>query len=350
MTPSASHNNKTVVIYRMGSLGDTLVSLPVFHAIARATPGARRVALTNFPVSSKAAALETILGGSGLIDDAVAYPVGTRSLGELWKLRAQLRSLGADTLYYLTAPKGGLGVWRDYLFFKLCGFKHVIGTPLTEDLRNWRELPDGTLEPECERLARCFSGLEKIDLKNPADWSLHLTAQERSRGEAIASPLAAAPYMAINMGGKVVEKDWGEANWISLLKRVSEREPGMGLLVVGAQEDSERATRVAAAWSGAWVDACGKLSPRETAAAVAGARVFVGHDSGPMHLAASVGVPCIGLFGNYNRPKSWHPYGDHHLPIHDMRGVQAIEVDEVEARVNAVLASALTDALHERRG
>lgn len=334
---SAEHNNKTVVIYRMGSLGDTLVSLPVFHAIARATPGAKRVALTNFPISSKAAALETILGGSGLIHGALAYPVGTRSLAELWKLRTQLRSLGADTLYYLTASKGAKGVWRDYLFFKLCGFKRVIGAPLTDDLRNWRELPDGTLEPECERLARCFSGLEKIDLKDPKAWSLNLTDAERQRGQEVSSPLPAGHYMAINMGGKVIEKDWGEANWMALLRQVSARHPHMGLLIVGAQEDSERAVRVASSWAGPWVDACGKLSPRETAAAMAGASLFIGHDSGPMHLAASVGVPCIGLFGNYNRPKSWHPYGDHHLPIHDMRGVHAIEVGDVEARVRAVL-------------
>ena len=54
-----------IVIYRLGSLGDTIVALPCFHAITRAHPGAERIVLTNFPVSAKAAPLEGILGGSG---------------------------------------------------------------------------------------------------------------------------------------------------------------------------------------------------------------------------------------------------------------------------------------------
>ena len=69
---------------------------------------------------------------------------------------------------------------------------------------------------------------------------------------------------------------------------------------------------------------------------LAKAALFVGHDSGPLHLAAAVGLACVALFGGYNRPRKWHPVGDHHRIIHNMAGVQAISPDEV---LEAVLAA-----------
>jgi len=326
---SSRHGAKPVVIYRLGSLGDTIVALPCFHAIAKAHPDARRVVLTNIPVSSKAAPLEGILGGSGLIDSTTAYPVGTRSIQALWQLRRELVALGADTLYYLTPARGLLAAWRDLVYFKLCGFKHIIGIPLTPDLQTNRTGADGSLEQEACRLARCMAPVGPIDLNDPAQWDLRLTAAEISAGQRITAPLSLRPYIAINMGGKVLKNDWGQHHWAQLLQHLAPQYSDHGLIIVGAQEDSARAQAVGAHWQGPVVDACGRLSPRESAAAMQQARLFVGHDSGPMHLAAAMGVPCIGLFGDNNPPAKWHPYGRAHHVIHRMSGVQTIRVDEV---------------------
>ena len=57
---------KKVLIYRLGSLGDTTVALPCFHLIERAFPASERVLLTNFPVHAKAPASAAVLGDSGL--------------------------------------------------------------------------------------------------------------------------------------------------------------------------------------------------------------------------------------------------------------------------------------------
>jgi heptosyltransferase III len=329
---------KPVVIYRLGSLGDTIVSLPCFHAIARATPGARRIALTNVPVSSKAAPLEGILGGSGLISGKVAYPVGTRSLQALWDVRRQLRASGADTLYYLTPARGLTAAWRDWLFFKLCGFKQIIGAPLTPDLQRNRVVNEaGHIEQECVRLARCMARLGPIELNNPSMWDLKLTAQERQRAGTLMSPLHDHSFLAINMGGKVAINDWGISNWLNLLQSMSAAQPALGLLIVGAAEDSERAQQIAQVWQGPVVNSCGQLSPRESAAAMEGAALFIGHDSGPMHLAAAMGVKCIGLFGDNNPPAKWHPYGQGNKAIHDMRGVTSITVEHVLGTAQTML-------------
>jgi ADP-heptose:LPS heptosyltransferase len=167
-------------------------------------------------------------------------------------------------------------------------------------------------------------------------WNLRLSEREISMGDAVLAQLQGMPYFAINMGGKAKEKDWGLDNWILLLRKLSDQYPDTGLLVVGAAEDSERARLVADSWSGRVIDACGSLSPRESAAAMRHAAAFVGHDSGPLHLAAAAGVLCVGLFGNFNRPRRWHPPGPQHRIIHRMSGLQTITVTEVLKAVQEI--------------
>ncbi|UWU67621.1 glycosyltransferase family 9 protein [Bradyrhizobium sp. NC92] len=322
-------SREKILVYRLGSLGDTIVALPCFHKIAEAFPDADRILLTNIPVSTKAAPLQAVLGDNGLIHRYISYPTGTRSLAELWKLSQTIRAMGVDTLVYLMPARGRTKIVRDRYFFRLSGVGRIIGLPTTPDLQANRIDPKtGAEERECERLARTLFELGPIDLASAASWDLLLTAQERQKGEEIVAGIKASP-IALNMGGKAAEKDWGIERWLELLKRLSASFGDHPLLIVGAAEDSERAQQVGQAWPGTVIDACGRLSPRESAAALRSAKLFIGHDSGPLHLAAAIGVSCVGLFGNFNKPMKWHPYGAGHRIIHDMAGMAAISINEV---------------------
>jgi len=326
-------DTKPILIYRLGSLGDTIVALPCFHAIERAFPGRRRLVLTNVPVSTKAAPLAIILEPGGLIDGVIDYPVGLRSFGPLWRLRKAIRATGADTLVYMAAARGLKNVKRDMLFFHLCGLKTILCAPSTADLHDNRELPGGAQEPEAERLARTFAPLGSLDLSDRANWNLRLTAAETAAADAALAPLDSLPFLAINIGGKVLPKDWGDDNWTALLAALAPSKGHMGMAAVGATEDSERSVAVLKTWPGPTANLCGKLRPRESAAVLGRAEAFIGHDSGPLHLAAASGTSTVGLFGDYNRPRKWHPYGSGHRPLHDMRGVRAITVEQVRDAV-----------------
>ncbi len=52
----------------------------------------------------------------------------------------------------------------------------------------------------------------------------------------------------------------------------------------------------------------------ELAAVLRRARIFVGSDTGPLHIAAAVGTPCVGLFGT-TRPQDCGAYGPQHVHI-----------------------------------
>lgn len=330
-----------IVIYRLGSLGDTVVALPCLHQVERAFPDAERVLLTNFPVHAKSPPLQAVLADNGLVHRYLAYPAGTRSLGALLRLALELRRLRAHTLVYLTPARGRLAAWRDLLYFRLaCGIPRVVGVPVTADLQQHRVDADGLLERECERLARCVAPLGAVDLDRRDSWDLRLTPHESAAADEALGAIGDAPAIAVNMGGKFRQNDWGVERWHALMAALQARWGDHALMVVGGPEDAERAQALAARWPSPVVNLCGRLTPRASAAAMARAAVFVGHDSGPLHLAACMGVPCVGLFGDHHRPRKWHPWGRRHRLVHDLRGVQAIEVAQVQAAVDALLESA----------
>ena len=61
---------------------------------------------------------------------------------------------------------------------------------------------------------------------------------------------------------------------------------------------------------------------------LAGARVYIGNDSGPTHLAAAVGTPVVALFGPSD-PAVWAPRGPR-VRVAAAPTLEAIEVTEVE--------------------
>jgi heptosyltransferase-3 len=317
---------KRMLIYRLGSLGDTLVALPALHVVARAFPDAERRLLTNFPVDVKAPPAAAILENSGLVAGYFHYVVGMRSAVELARLWWQLRRWRPDVLVYLGAARGVESARRDARFFRLCGVREMVGVPLTEAMQQnffGAETAEGLtdLEPEAARLARNIAELGDARLGDAAGWDLLLTDAERATARAaIGADLLTLPIIAVSVGTKVQAKDWGRDNWRALLARLAAAYPAYGLLLVGVAEESEASEVAADSWraagGGVVVNLCGKLTPRESAAALAEARIFVGHDSGPMHLAAAVQTPCVAIFAARNIPRVWFPFGEQHRVVY----------------------------------
>ena len=356
----ANQKTRRVLIYRLGSLGDMVVALPALHLVERALPNAERRLLTNLPVHAKAPAAEAVLGGSGLVSGYFGYPVGTRSAWQLLRLWWQVWRWRPQVAVYLGSARGVEAARRDARFLKLCGVRRVIGVPLNEELQhnfygaetdaacqdNW--------EPEAGRLARCIAELGDARIHEAASWDLRLSDAERAA--AAQHFVHGTPAIAVSVGTKVQAKDWGAENWRALLAKLAAQSPGRTLLMVGAAEESLASEFAADGWrangGGPVMNLCGRLTPRESAAALAQAQIFAGHDSGPMHLAAAVGVPCVAVFAARNIPRQWFPYGEGHRVLYRRvecagcgletciverkRCITSITVDEVLAAVGQV--------------
>ena len=361
---------RRVLVYRLGSLGDMLIALPALRLVARAFPDARRVLLTNTPVHAKAPAAATVLEGTGLLHEYLPYSVGTRSIRELAALWYRILRFRPEIVIYLAASRGIGVAKRDLRFFQLCGVKRIIGVPLTEALQQnfygaapesaeaKQQLFSANLEPEAARLARNIAELGDVRLRDPDSWKLNLTEAEQLRAAQALSPVLAAPEcITVSVGTKVQAKDWGQENWRALLGRVAAELPGRGLVLLGSPEEARSSDFAAQDWAthggGPVLNLCGQLTPRESAAAIARSRMFLGHDSGPMHLAAAVGTPLVAIFAARNIPCQWFPFGDTQEVIYHRvecwgcgletcleqrkKCIASIAVEEVLDRVHALL-------------
>jgi len=307
---------RRVLIYRLGSLGDTVIALPCFHLIARAFPHAKRLLLTNFPVHAKAPASAAVLGESGLVHGYMRYSVGTRSPTKLLRLAWSILRFRPDVLIYMMPVRPLKNVRRDHLFFRLCGVRKIIGLPGEDQLQHRLDPQTGLYEREASRLARALITLGDAHPEKQASWNLCLTALEREAATKALGELTQRPLIVCGPGTKMEAKDWGQENWRALLAQLHSTYPGHGLVMIGAKEEAAMSDFAAQQWTGAKVNLCGLLSPRETAAVLERAQVFLGPDSGPMHLAASVGVPCVIAFSAAGIPGLWFPVGTQHEIIY----------------------------------
>ncbi len=327
-TPNSSI--KRVLIYRLGSLGDTVIALPALKVVANAFPQAERRLLTSFPPSSKAPPSSAIVENTGLIHGFVRYTYGTRSVRELMILWWTIARWRPEVLVYLSGPRGVASAKRDALFFRLCGIRRLIGVPITEDMQQNRRSPrvsltnktsdKNTFEPECARLTRNISELGLVHLNDSSAWDLQLTPDERSRSLEVLLPIRGLRFIAMSIGTKNQSNDWEAGNWHDLLFRLAKAYPDLALVICGAAVEFELSDLVAAGWreasSAPVLNLCGFLHPRETAAVFECAEVFIGHDSGPAHLAAAVQTPCVAIYGARNLPGIWFPFGDAHRVLY----------------------------------
>nr|WP_262909248.1 glycosyltransferase family 9 protein [Mucilaginibacter roseus] len=230
----------------------------------------------------------------------------------------QIRKLNIDTVVNINPARSRISLLRDYWFFKAAGVKNLIGFDAQkEDFEvSWDE-HTGKNEWEAKRLARRIKLLGALPLDDDRYWDLKLTYQEIQTANALTEALPVeASILAISLGTKNPANDWGIDNWQLLLQQLSSRLTGWSLMVIGAADETSIGDKCLESWRGTGINFCGKSSPRVSAALLKQATVFIGHDSGPMHLAACVGTPAIGIYSARNLPGQWFPRGSNNRIIY----------------------------------
>jgi ADP-heptose:LPS heptosyltransferase len=330
-------------------MGDTLVALPAFRLVRKAFPEAQITLLTNQPVSGKAAPMEWILQHTGLHNATMEYPASSRSLRPLLALRRAIRNERFDLLVYLAKPKGGiLTSVRDSLFFRLCGIRKVIGIPFSTRRLRCHPLPGADrYQNDCERMLPGLKMLGTPDLAEPSWWNLQLTSAERAEASrCLQRHGIAPPFIAAGVGTKIQAKDWGESNWQLLLGRLAAAHPDLGLVMIGSGDERDRAQRLLGGWHGPKANLCGSLPPRVSGAVLEKAGFLICHDSGPMHLAASVGLPCVAIFSARHPPGEWFPHGNQHTIFYRRTPCMGCGLEVcIEEKKKCILSISVDDVL-----
>lgn len=350
---------KRILVFRIGELGDTLIALPSLRAIRDAFPGSHVALLGNVDSLSRHVAPTQTLP-FGLIDEWFSYPSGESTLGFSGSIRllSRLRRSRFNLLVYL-APgmRRPSDVRRDLLFFRLCGITTVIGhkgfTPLPRRIGEPLPLIQHEADHLLHRLAQ--SGIP-VPAPGAAAFDLELTDEERSTADdwlrRQIPVFGACRIVGFGPGSKAPSKVWPEERFADLGSRLT-REHNIYPIVFGGPEDRELADRLIGVW-GKGANAAGALSPRQAAAALSRCVMYVGNDTGTMHLAAAVATPCVVAMCAQDWPGHWNPYGKGHVVLRrsvacegcflkvciteGMRCLKEIEVDAVMAACRQVLS------------
>jgi heptosyltransferase III len=197
-------------------------------------------------------------------------------------------------------------------------------------------------ESEASRLLRSIGFDPKVLSRDL--FSLRIQSHERDSAASLLRDygMLSKPFIALSVGAKVPAKDWGQDRWLEFLALLGQARSGFHLLLFGSADERERCQQLLEAWPNGGINLCGQLSPRQSAAVLERAAVFVGHDSGPMHLANSVGVLCVSIIAAREKPGIWFPYGNGQHVFYDR--IRAIRPYDVAERVQALLMANNPDA------
>jgi len=305
----------TILIFRIGQLGDTLVALPAIQAIAEKHPNSHRVLLTDrHATASGFVSSWDVLRSTGLINEVVFYSPGNDSaLGRLRQVIAlviQLRGHQFQYVYNLTMRIHALALARDQLFFHW-----IIGARdyRTRELVTYPPPKDASghlprLSPEWQRALRVVD-----PDSSGVNYQLPIPDDARAELASIYPHIESATVaVAIGPGSKMPAKLWPEDRYAALGKRLLAYYPSLRLFIVGGPEDRALGDRLCAAWEGRGVNMAGRLTVYGSAALMERCALFVGNDTGTLHMAAMVGVRCVALFTARDYPGLWEPYGSGH--------------------------------------
>ncbi len=164
--------------------------------------------------------------------------------------------------------------------------------------------------------------------------------------------------VALCPGAGAAWRRWPPDRFAELAKRLK-RTRGASFVILGGQEDRLLGEAISNALGGEAVDATGRTTLRQTAALLKRCRLFVGNDTGSMHLAAAMGVPVVeiscfpanGPDWHWNSPLRFGPWGvphrilqpDGHPAAGGLTGaavpasIEEITVDRAERAVDELL-------------
>jgi ADP-heptose:LPS heptosyltransferase len=306
-----------ILVYRIGSIGDTLVALPAFWAIRKAFPNAHITYFTNGETDNPDDLVAKKVLPEGIFDEYLVYPKDfiKASAG----LILNLREKKFDSLFYLmTRNRGHYRVKRDVLFFRLAGIKRIFGVRYL--LKNLLTMSPGkpvkTVETELEYLLKTLY-FENLDLPPMNDFKpdLKLTGSEIQKAHVWLEANCPAAWrekrlIAVMAGTNWRSKIWAEENYIEIVSRLI-KEKNVFPIVFGGRNDREQGNRFLEAWK-TGANSAGELGIRGDAALLQECNLYLGTDTGTMHLAGSVGTRCVAVFAAIDYVGRWTPFGSGH--------------------------------------
>ncbi|OGW24279.1 MAG: hypothetical protein A2X55_04960 [Nitrospirae bacterium GWB2_47_37] len=313
-------NKQSVYIFNIGYLGDTLVSLPAIYKIREFNPGRDFFLITNTPRTDGYVTSWNVLKHVGYFKGVFFYEPA--SINSLIGLTLKLRSDFTDrSLYYLIpTSRSRWQAYRDYFFFKvLCNFEKIYGINESISKNIIRNNSNDLVktEKESKRLLKNVYSIHNKDFKeseNPKAPLLSIPSASKERAKRLLKGLQEdVIWIAVGHSSMRPATRWDINKFKELFKLLVNYSKKIHFILLGGKEDFESGEYLRSNFAGHIINLCGKTNIIESAAAISKSVLYIGNDTGIMHLAASMDIPCVCIFSARNNPGKWEPYGNRHV-------------------------------------
>lgn len=303
-----------VFVFRIGSLGDSLVSLPALHYIKKEHPEEKIILITNDPEKAYVNTWD-IFKYTNIFDDVIIYE---NNISNIIKLVKDIRNhKGHKRLYYLPPFRTTRQVRRDwFVFFVLGGIDEVIG--LKESAIEIAKRNDSgnllTLEKEYVRLLKIAINKNNVKPKLPSTPLLKPLQNSYDKIELLLNSkrISDKRLVAIAHGTNMPAKKWPLENYKEVIDCLNNIYSDLFFIITGGKEDFIEGELLCKEAENS-INLAGKTSIIESAALLERCALFIGNDTGTMHLSSVMGTPVIGIFSARDNPGKWEPYGNNNI-------------------------------------
>jgi heptosyltransferase-3 len=288
---------RNLLIIKLRYIGDVLLATPTVHAIKAARPDVRVTMMVN-------RGTEDVLLGNPDIDEIVV--LDKESLAAQWRLIAGLRRRRFDTVIDLTDGD------RSAFLSWISGASVRIGF---NDEHRWRgRCYTQVIQPVPgvrHRIERDLETLKPMSIQaGSKDLQLWLTPEEANSADQLLDQLGVQPSKSIVMlqpGARYWFKAWPPERFAELADRLTSQY-GCQVLIGGSWQDIDLAEQIRQMAQSKPIIMAGRTTIKQFVAIAKKSALFIGGDSGAMHMASAVGTPVVALFGPSN-PREWGPRG-----------------------------------------
>jgi ADP-heptose:LPS heptosyltransferase len=318
-----------ILVYQIGSLGDTIVLIPALRAVRAHFGRDAHLAVLHNVNHAGLVTTREVLECTQLVDDFIPYqfeePV-TRRVRTACSLWRQLRARRFDAVVsLLPSERSPAALRRDAWFFRTCGIPRVIGFQTVPD-SVVRPREDGRAMPAQNEALILLQRLRDSGIAAEANGHLGIPLLQPSRADrnAAAEWLAARrrhpqrALVAVCPGCKKPANSWPLERFIGLCRRILSA-GNAEVVILGGPADRTSAQRLlaelGAELGGEILNAAGEFSVAGSAALLSQCRLLVGLDTGTSHLAAAVGVPCVVIQSANSYAGHWDPLGESHTVL-----------------------------------
>jgi len=290
-----------ILIIRLGSIGDVVLTTPVIAALKLSNPDAD----LDFLVKKE---YYELLIGNPNIRRVIPFD-GSRHKGlkGLLEIAGELRKEGYRYVIDLHGNLRSRAIAALIPASKTLRYdKQALKRRLL--LHGFRPHTKHTVDAYLSVLAPLFA----VAYLKPTPATAIYLSQEEEKGAAsfIAqySVSEGSTIVGLNPGARWQTKRWLEEGFIDVGRRMA-KELGAQVIVFGGPDEVDLCKRVAVGIGKEGISVAGRVGLKETAALINRCKVFVSNDSGPMHMATAVGTPVVAIFGPTVQGFGFSPLG-----------------------------------------